>query len=436
MQTYWSIRQGFWYLRQVSPLRTQSISLGRNHCNSCLVVLCVTLATLSCAAAAETSVQLGPRPYFLTNLLPSGELKQQLLACQDQLPRRTTFSVAHRGAALQFPEHTRESYVAAARMGAGIIECDVTFTKDRQLVCRHAQCDLHRSTNILATELAEKCSSPPKWKNKKPFTDVKCCSSDLTLTEFRSLKGKMDGENRDATTLAEFFAATPPYRTDLYASSGTLMSHRDSIELFKSLGVKMIPELKTPKVKMPFEDDYTQQQFAAALIDEYHSAGVKPDDVYLQSFELEDIAYWQEYAPEFNAQLVYLDGRYRSASFDVTNSRSWNPSMPELVAAGVKILASPIWMLLELNSRKQIVPSSYAIAAAKAGLQLLPWTLEHSGPLSKGGGWYYQTITDALKSDGDIYTVLDVLAKEVKIRGVFTDWPATTTFYANCNNLQ
>ena len=25
-------------------------------------------------------------------------------------------------------------------MGAGILECDVTFTKDLELVCRHAQC--------------------------------------------------------------------------------------------------------------------------------------------------------------------------------------------------------------------------------------------------------------------------------------------------------
>ncbi len=34
-------------------------------------------------------------------------------------------------------------------MGAGIVECDVTFTKDHQLVCRHAQNDLHTTTNIL-----------------------------------------------------------------------------------------------------------------------------------------------------------------------------------------------------------------------------------------------------------------------------------------------
>jgi glycerophosphoryl diester phosphodiesterase len=49
------------------------------------------------------------------------------------------WSIGHRGASLHFPEHTKEGYTAAADMGAGIIECDVTFTKDQELVCRHTQ---------------------------------------------------------------------------------------------------------------------------------------------------------------------------------------------------------------------------------------------------------------------------------------------------------
>ncbi|WP_239649912.1 glycerophosphodiester phosphodiesterase family protein [Methylocucumis oryzae] len=57
---------------------------------------------------------------------------------------------------MQFPEHTEQSYKAGAKMGAGILECDVTFTKDKELVCRHSQCDLHTTTNILATDLAAK----------------------------------------------------------------------------------------------------------------------------------------------------------------------------------------------------------------------------------------------------------------------------------------
>ena len=45
-------------------------------------------------------------------------------------------------------------------MGAGIQECDVTFTNDGQLVCRHDQCDLHTTTNILLTPLAAQCTRP------------------------------------------------------------------------------------------------------------------------------------------------------------------------------------------------------------------------------------------------------------------------------------
>ena len=32
--------------------------------------------------------------------------------------------------------------------------------------------------------------------------------------------------------------------------------------------------------------------------------------------------------------------------------------------------------------------------------------------------------------------LLDVLAKDVKIRGIFSDWPATVTYYANCMGLE
>ena len=32
--------------------------------------------------------------------------------------------------------------------------------------------------------------------------------------------------------------------------------------------------------------------------------------------------------------------------------------------------------------------------------------------------------------------VLDVLARQVGIRGIFSDWPATVTYYANCMRLK
>ncbi|HSP78521.1 MAG TPA: glycerophosphodiester phosphodiesterase family protein, partial [Myxococcaceae bacterium] len=223
------------------------------------------------------NVQVGPRPYFLVADMDESELKQKLQSCAEGPFYKTDFSIGHRGAPLQFPEHTRESYVAAARMGAGILECDVTFTKDRQLVCRHSQCDLHTTTNILAIpELAAKCTQNFQPANPETGQNASalCCTSDITLAEFKQLCGKMDASNPKATTVAEYLGGTASWRTDLYTGCGTVLSHKESIELFKSLGTRFTPELKAPSVQMPFEGEYTQEAYAQQMLDEYKVANV------------------------------------------------------------------------------------------------------------------------------------------------------------------
>jgi len=390
------------------------------------------------AQDAAMPPQLGPRPFYLVEKMKDGPLKTELKQCTGPF-RRTDFSIGHRGAPLQFPEHTKESYEAAARMGAGVIECDVTFTKDRQLVCRHAQCDLHTTTDILARpELAAKCSEA--FTPADPATgrkaSAKCCTSDLTLAEFRTLRGKMDAANTNATTVADYMRGTPSWRTDLYAASGTLMTHAESIALIKSLGAKFTPELKAPEVPMPFGGDYTQEKYAQAMIDEYKAAGIDPKNVFAQSFSYPDILYWIKGEPAFGAQAVFLDGRYEQAGFDHNKIDQLKPSMKEMADAGAKILAPPIYMLLALNETNEMVPSAYAKAAKAAGLDLIAWSLERDGPLDKGGGFYHRSVKAAIDRDGDTLTVLDVLARQVGVRGVFSDWPATTTFYASCTGLK
>src|SRR6476661_1145945 len=248
------------------------------------------------SAAAEPlplprDAQIGPRPFYLVDKMKDGPLKTELSQCTGPF-HKSDFSIGHRGAALQFPEHSRESYLAAARMGAGVIECDVTFTKDRQLVCRHSQCDLHTTTNILsAPALAAKCSQPfspaDPASGKKAY--AKCCTSDITLAEFKTLAAKMDGFNPDATIVAEYQNGTPRWRTDLYANSGTLMTHDESIALIKSMDAKFTPELKAPEVPMPFDGDYSQEIYASQMLDAYKKAGIPPGDVFAQSFDLADV---------------------------------------------------------------------------------------------------------------------------------------------------
>ena len=64
-------------------------------------------------------VQLGPRPYYLVDALDDGPLKDKLDSCKNEPKSTSSFSISHRGAPLEFPEHSRQGYDAAARMGAG-----------------------------------------------------------------------------------------------------------------------------------------------------------------------------------------------------------------------------------------------------------------------------------------------------------------------------
>ncbi len=389
----------------------------------------------------DTSVQLGPRPFFLVNDMTDSPLKRRLQACTQRASSsfvRTDFSIGHRGAAMQFPEHTQESYEAAARMGAGIVECDVTFTQDKELVCRHAQNDLHTTTNILATPLAAKCTqpfTPAVFDGNGNFVspaNAECRTSDITLAEFKTLRGKMDAFNPRARTVAEFLGGTANWRTDLYSgpSSGTLLSHKESIALFKQLGVKMTPELKSPAVAMPF-NGFTQEAYAQKMIDEYKQANVPPRRVWAQSFNKDDVLYWVRNEPQFGRQAVFLDDANTVADL---------PTFGELAgykAQGINIVAPPIFALLAADGSGNIVPSGYARDAKAAGLDIITWTLERSGILADGNnGFYYQTFDSAVTREGDALRVLDVLARQVGILGIFSDWPATVTFYANCMGLK
>ena len=383
---------------------------------------------------APSSVQVGPRPFYLVDQMAESELKSKLQTCSTGPFSKSNWSIGHRGAALQFPEHTKESYIAAARMGAGIIECDVTFTKDKELVCRHAQNDLHTTTNILATPLASKCTAGFTPASGDQAATAECRASDISLAEFKTLNGKMDAGNKTATDIASYQNATAGWRTDLYSAKGTLLTHAESIDLIKHLGAKFTPELKSPSVDMPF-NGYTQEMYAQAMINEYKKAGISASDVWPQSFNLNDVLYWIKHEPDFGKQAVYLDGSYTIDRWSPEDETKWQHSMEDLKSMGVNYIAPPMWVLVKLEDGK-IVPSLYATKANAAGLKIITWTAERSGLLKDGGGWYYQTVSDAISNEGAVMELMHVLHKDVGIVGLFSDWPATTTYYANCFGLK
>ncbi len=98
-------------------------------------------------------------------------------------------------------------------------------------------------------------------------------------------------------------------------------------------------------------------------------------------------------------------------------------------------------MLVEAG-RDGPVPSAYARAAKAAGLALITWTLERSGSLANGGGWYYQTLNGMnpaktagpyrVRDDADQFRLLALLFDELDVQGVFTDWAETTALVDRC----
>jgi len=174
------------------------------------------------------------------------------------------------------------------------------------------------------------------------------------------------------------------------------------------------------------------------MIDEYKEAHISPKDVFAQSFNYNDILYWITHEPKFGKQAVFLD----DANF--LNELPTLADLQSYKAHGVNIVAPPMWALLAVENG-HIVPSQYARDAKAAHLDIITWTLERSGRIveevlpTKGTAnpsFYYQTTLDALHNDGDILVTLDVLAQKVGIRGIFSDWSATVSYYANCMGLK
>lgn len=386
-------------------------------------------------------MQLGPRPYYLVNNMTDSPLKRKLQSCENGPFSVTGFTIGHRGGGtLQFPEETVQSEQAGARMGAGILECDVSFTADRGLVCRHSLCDLHTTTDILLRpELAKKCTVPFTPANGTAPANALCCTSDITTAEYSSLCGKQDGFNATAKNVKDYQHGTPDWRTELYDTCGTVLTLSQYIDLVDSLpGFRnFTPELKTPpaQVPMPFHG-YTQQMYAQDFINTFRNKKIDPARVWSQSFLYDDIVYWLKNDHDFGKQAIYL------VEFDTPEDMA--AGMKNLTVAkkaGVNIMGPSIPMLVRPGGEgnRSIVPSDYAQAIKANGMDIIAWTYERSGPLAtvkSRGEYYFSSIANITSTDGQYYELLNVLANQVGVKGLFTDWAASVTYFANCFGLK
>ena len=107
-------------------------------------------------------------------------------------------------------------------------------------------------------------------------------------------------------------------------------------------------------------------------------------------------------------------------------------ALPGIKAKGVNIIAPPINYLLTLTpDNKFIIPSAYANASKAAGLDIISWTFERSGPLATVKArdeYYFGSLQNATLTDGRAYEALNVLANVIGIKGNLHSlqfWPCT-----------
>ena len=176
----------------------------------------------------------------------------------------------------------------------------------------------------------------------------------------------------------------------------------------------------------------TLELYARDFVETSIKKDINPERVWMQSFNPPDIFQWLKEYPAFGRQAVYLD----ESGDTPENYTAAVALLPSLKKKGVNIISPPInYLLQEAGPNDQIiVPAPDAIAAKRVGLDIITWTFESSGPLAGvkvDEDYYYTSIQNATHTDGQLYEVLNILAQEAGIKGIFSDWSAMVTYYAN-----
>jgi glycerophosphoryl diester phosphodiesterase len=317
------------------------------------------------------------KPYFLGLLILS--FASQVMAAKPLV-------IAHRGAPGYLPEHTLESVTLAYAQGADFIEQDLVVTKDSKLVVLH---DIYLETVTNVEQI---------FPNRKR-QDGRYYVLDFTLAELKTLNVH---ERQNAQGKQVF-----PSR---YQGKGSfqIATFEEQIELIQQLNRQLdrttgfYSEIKSPAWHI--EQGVDISQLVITVLREYNLDD--PDKaIYVQCF---DFAETQRLRNDLKvkAKLVQLigenDWQESPTDFDFLKT----PLGFEAIAKVAQGIGPWIPQLIDL---KTMLPTAFVKQAHIAGLQVHPYTFRK----------------DALPNNTEQEQILNVLFKELKVDGVFTDFTDT-----------
>lgn len=312
----------------------------------------------------------------------------------------------HRGACGFLPEHTLEGKAMAYALGPDYIEQDVVMSKDNVLVI------LHDHTLETTTDVAKKFPG----RNR---ADGSYYAIDFTLAELKSLKVT---ERFDPKTGKAVFSGRFPVDTVIDFRIPTLEEEFQLVQgLNKSTGKNIGVYVE---VKEPTFHDTEGKDAMQATIDMMTKYGYnKPDaNAILQIFDYEAVkgARGKGWTGPL-CMLVDMEGQMLK---DDKARHAWllTPEGIEDISKYATIYAPWFSHMAEpKDDGSGYTINAVADTARKHGMKVHSWTHRTDAPL---------------KGFKDSTAVLDCAFKELKLDGLFSDFPGDVVEYLKKNNLR
>jgi len=297
-------------------------------------------------------------------------------------------NIAHRGACAYLPEHTLPAKALAYNMDADYIEQDVVLTRDDVPLVIH---DIHLDT---VTDVAARFP-------ERVRADGRFYAIDFTFAEIKTLAVN---ERIDLATGKAVFPGRFPFgRSDF-----RLASLNEEIEMIHGLNkatgrnIGIYPEIKEPAWHREEGKDITTIVLNTLRQYGYEKAS---DNIYLQCF---DFAELKRIKHELKSELKLI--QLVEDSFD-----------PEEVAAyAVGVGPSLKQIITGLDRHGRPVITDLVARSHKAGLLVHPYTFR----------------VDALPGGVTPESLLKLLFEDIKIDGIFSDFPDVSGRFVRLSNLR
>lgn len=313
---------------------------------------------------------------------------------------------AHRGASGYLPEHTLEAKAMAYAMGVDYIEQDVVMTKDKHLMV------MHDVTLDTTTDVAERFPDRSR-------ADGRFYASDFTAAEIKSLKVR---ERFDRKTGKAVFVRRFPEDANIDYRVPRLEEEFLQIQgLNTSTGrnVGVYVEVKEPEF---FEKQGLPILRATIDMLTQYGYNIPDSKAILQIFDFDAVKQARELG--WKGPLCMLVTASGQGQKDDKAAHAWLQT-PEGLAEVAKYatIYAPNFNLLAVPAAdgQGYSLSGLGDAARKAGMRLHSWTLRVDS-LPKG----VKTPEEAL----------DVAFKQLKLDGLFSDFPDVAVNYLKAQHLR